>query len=73
MQRKFGENAYWVYELLRYVILISPAFLFALQSNICYPRRGIDRTEGDVHSETIVAHAHDLAKSKRNPFRISRC
>jgi hypothetical protein len=42
IQSKFGENALWVYELLRYDIhVLSPANVYSLCNT-----SGIDRTEG---------------------------
>lgn len=46
MQRKFGENSIWVYEILRYVIYAC----FRTHNGMAecqFVARGVDRSEGE--------------------------
>jgi hypothetical protein len=38
MQRKFGENAYWVYELLRYAANILLVTTLEVSQSVCHSK-----------------------------------
>lgn len=70
MQHKFGENAYWVYELLRYVI--SPLFkdpqpfISSLQGESIVPKVGTGCLESvtDVQNGRIIQVKEKSAQNK---------
>ncbi|KAG7451043.1 DNA polymerase eta [Guyanagaster necrorhizus] len=62
MQQKFGENAIWVYEVLRWVLI---SFLSAV-INMFYSHSGIDRSE--VKTKSIVNKSMLASKNLPKPI-----